>query len=160
MDENTVQDLGEQLKPPPELVKDLWNRCEPRSLVNLVPPVTAECFIRASVERTDLFGHDERTLLKLLKDEKAHPTPTDNRLRVSFWMEYERAQMNNTGMEMLSVFSGVCTKPYFYHTYLLCPHKVAWLVCQPSSYEKYADEAINFGLEQLRDVLEIPPRQI
>lgn len=135
---------------------DPWNRDDPRALVNLVPEVASDHFFTASHKRADLFGQDERTLLKQLKEEKCAPTPTDNRLRIGFWMEYERAQSAGRDMELSHVFGGVCTKPYFYQVYLKCPEKVAWLVCQPSSYEKYADEAINFGLEQLRDVLEIP----
>lgn len=135
---------------------DPWNRAEPRSLVNLVPPVAADAFLAASKDCSYLFGHDEETLHKTLKSIGALPTATDNRLRVSFWMEYERAQMSSSEMEMRNVYEGVCSKSYFYHNYLSSAPKVAWLTCQISSYEKYADEAITFGLGQLRDVLSIP----
>ena len=138
------------------VVHDAWGRSEPKSLINLTSTACAEMMIEAGRKRPDLLGVDERTLIKLLREEKASPTPTDNRLRIAFWMEYERAHANNAKMEMTAVFDGVCTKGYFYNVYLACAPKVAWLVCQPSSYDKYAQEAINFGLEQLRDVLELP----
>jgi hypothetical protein len=156
MTEPTVKTEEVQDSSAIQAVKDLWQRSEPRSLINIVPNVAAESFISASKEDPHLFGHDEEGLHKILKATGAIPSATDNRLRVAFWMEYERAQVAGSQMELRNVYSGVCSKPYFYQTYLNNSAKVAWLTCQISSYEKYADEAITFGLTQLREVLALP----
>lgn len=134
---------------------DVWSRAEPRSLINLVPPAVSESLILSAQKREDLFSLDERSLFKLLKQDELTPTATDNRIRLAFWNEYDRAQANQKKMEMVAVFAGVCSKDYFYGRYLKHAEKVAWMVCPPSSYQVIAEEALAFGLEQLRDILSL-----
>lgn len=126
-----------------------------RSIVNLVPKA-----IRTAIEEhlhtnPELFDKDERDLYKWFRKEERIPSPTDNRLRLKFWDEYDRAQAQNLpSMTMINVLSGICSKEYFYGTYLKRPYKVAWLLCPPTGYLNKAEEALEFGLEQLRDILE------
>lgn len=135
---------------------DVWSKSDDRAMVNLVPEAVAESFIESSRAQPDLFHLDERSLWLKLRGNETTPTPTDNRLRVSFWNEYERAQANNDKINISTVFAGICTRHYFYSRYLKRPEKVAWLVCPPASYEVVAKEALTFGMEKLRDILELP----
>jgi hypothetical protein len=139
-----------------ETATDIWKRDDERSLINILPTVVSNKLIEGSKGRPDLFGLDERTLFKTLRTEKKVPTPTDNRLRLAFWMEYDRAQASNKRMEILPIVAGICMPHYFYNEYLQRPEKVAWLVCPPASYEVVMEEGLQFGIEQLRDILEQP----
>ncbi len=134
---------------------DLWNRTEERALINLVPGAVGRDLMKAAEARPEFFGQDDRTLYKLLRENGQQPNATDNRLRISFWMEYDRAQTERRQMDMSAVVSGVCSKQYFYERYLTAPAKAAWLVTPPSNYVVVAQEALTFGLEELRDILEL-----
>jgi hypothetical protein len=112
--------------------------------------------IDAGRRRPELFNSDERTLWKTLKDEGKLPNATDNRLRLKFWNEYDRAQAEQNRMDMIAVYSGVCSREYFSKRYVQSAEKLAWLMCPPASYEVKMEEALAFGIEQLRDILELP----
>jgi hypothetical protein len=133
---------------------DLWTRTDPRSVINIAGDQLAEAMLTASKERPELFQLDERDLYKEMK---VKPNPTDNRLRLRFWDEYDRSQSYQKSMEMHLVYAGVCSKQYFYGRYLTLAEKVAWLLCPPASYMVKMEEALAFGIERLRDILEINP---
>jgi hypothetical protein len=134
---------------------DLWDRTEERAVLNLVPNGVQAAFLDASRRAPDLFQRDERDLFKELRSREETPSPTDNRLRLAFWLEYDRAQMNAKRMEMLSVYTGICTKQYFFSKYLLHPGKVAWLLCPPADYETKMAEGLSFATDQMRQILEM-----
>lgn len=137
-------------------IADPWHRSEEGSLINLVPPTLAETFVKASERRPDLFGLDEHSLTKLLKSEKKLPTPTDNRLRIAFWTEYNRSKENLDKFNVTNVFAGLCHRSFFYGEYLSRPENVAWMVCPPADYATVMAESLTYGLEQLRDILSMP----
>lgn len=143
------------LAPPQEV--DVWHRTEEHSLINLVPFILQDKFIEAQKKEPGLFGHDERALYKMLRGSNRQPTPTDNRLRLAFWVEYDRAQAANEKMNLAYVYSGVCLQEYFKFTYLNLPAKVAWLICPPTSYEVTLKEGVSFGLKVMRDILDEDP---
>lgn len=135
----------------------LFEKEEPRALINLVPAVVAEAFEAGYNKRPDLFGMDERILRKKLAEHNRPPSVTENRLRMAFWQEYERAQaLNLPAMQIANVVSGVCSKKFFYDQYLKQPENVAWILCIPAAYEITIQETLQFGLEKLRDMLELP----
>lgn len=135
----------------------LLDDSNPRAVVNLVPNSVKEAIGDHSFEKPDLFGRDESELYKLLRENNKSPTPTDNRLRIKFWDEYDRCQASGTArMVMANVTAGVCSKEFFYKNYLMRAEKVAWLMCPPTGYMTKATEALEFGIEQLRDILEQP----
>lgn len=128
-----------------------------RSAVRLVPERIGKNILDAVFEKPEYFDKDERELHKYLRSLEMTPTPTDNRLRLKFWMEYDRAQAHGLkAMNMNNVFASVCTKEYFYTHYMTKPQKVGWLMCPPTGYMVKAEEALEFGLEQLRDILDQP----
>lgn len=135
---------------------ELWSRSDDRAVINLVPPAVGAALLEAGKARPDLFQRDERDLYKQLRGDNKQPTATDNRIRLRFWDEYDRAQGEVGKMNMSGVFAGVCTREYFYGRYLQNPEKVAWMACPPASYEVKMEEALAFGIEQLRDILDLP----
>jgi hypothetical protein len=146
MSKNLPAEMGEKVFP-----IDLWDRENPRSVVNLIPDTTAQKLLAAVTAKPELFTMDERALRLAVR-----PTPNDNRLRLAFWNEYNRAQEQNTPMRMVSVFAGVVTHQFWDNHYLTKPENVAWLITPPASYLVMAEEALAHGIERLRDILDLP----
>lgn len=141
--------------PRPEL--DLWSPENARSVFNLVPAAVRNAFLAAKESDPTLFTMEERQLRLNLQGKKRNPTPLDNRLRVKFWAEYENTQDHLTAsLSMAAVTSGLCTREYFYSYFLASPEKVAWLLCPPANYGTMMEEALLMGIEQMRDILEMP----
>lgn len=138
----------------------LFDREDPRALMNLLPKQVVKAVEDALFDdkNKELFGMDELTLYKYIKqDETMSITPTDNRLRLKFWMEYDYCQAFHTkGIDWKRVIAGICTYENFFRNFLKKPHKVAWLLCPPTGYAVKVNESLEFGIDQLRDILEIP----
>lgn len=137
---------------------ELWNEEDPKSLLRLLAPGVASKVKEAYKKAPDLFTLDEKTLYRTFRtnDKYVTPTPTDNRIRLAFWTEFDRAQYQNAKeMRMAYVYSGACTKQLFYDQFLNIPQKVAWMLCPPASYETIVEEALAFGIDKLRDILEM-----
>jgi hypothetical protein len=122
----------------------------------LVPRAVQDAFLMAAEKRPDLMGLDERTLFRILRGDAMSPTPTDNRIRLNFWREYDMAQTNGRKINVDAIHAGICHKTFFYNNYLTSPTRVAWLLCMPASYDTMMEEMLQFGVEQLRDILELP----
>lgn len=135
----------------------IFEKDNARAVVNLVPSVVKDSIEQWAFERDELFGLDEKDLYTKLKADNKQPSPTDNRLRLKFWNEYDRVQAQDLKMmNMVNVLSGICSREMFYSHYLKSPQKVAWLLTPPAGYMVKAEEALEFGLEQLRDLLDQP----
>jgi hypothetical protein len=139
----------------------LFDTNDPRALLNLLPATVRKAIEDAMFDASnaELFAMDEMTLYKYIKDSPAawNVTPTDNRIRLKWWMEYDFCQATMArGMEMKRVIAGVCTHEFFYRRYLNVPYKVAWLLCPPTGYAIKVNEALEFSLEQMRDILSQP----
>lgn len=128
------------------------------SLLSLLPTAVADSIRSAAALRPDLFDKTEQELNKYLKQNDSYqPTAADNRLRLKFWTEYDRVQQSGgKALVVEHIIAGICYREHFYGNYLKNPLKVAWIVCMPVGYWAKSVEALEFGIEQLRDILEIP----
>lgn len=134
----------------------IWEDTEPRSVLNLVPSEVREKFLKARSTMPDLFEMDEVTLGRELKKFRMAPTAIDNRIRLKFWLEYDQCQFEqNPSMNMSKVIMGLMSREGFYKNYLSMYTRVAWLLCPPTNYTVKTTEALEFGLEQMRDILEM-----
>ncbi len=137
----------------------MWDKDNPRSLINMLPEKPRTAIQNALWEEPSYFELDERDLYKKMRDENQSISPTDNRLRLKFWMEYDHAmQFGKKQIDMGRVSAGICSHEYFYGKYLSNPKKVAWLVCPPTGYMIKCNEALEFGLEKMREILEVPAK--
>jgi hypothetical protein len=84
------------------------------------------------------------------------PSLTDERLRNAFWAEYEASFKLNQGMQMSRVYAGVCSKQCFYESVIKNPARVAWMLCPPTHYMNAMEEALLFGVDQMREILALP----
>lgn len=152
---NPLSELDEENQP--QYLVSIWDHENPRSLVNIVPDKVGQAMREAVAKTPDYFSLDEDKLYKLLRRENASPGPTDNRIRLKFWMEYDYAQSQGKRvMDITRIIAGVCSWEYFYAHYLKSPSRVAWMTCMPTGYLIKAEEALEFGLEQMRDLLGQP----
>lgn len=134
----------------------IWDE-SPGSLINMLPDEVRAKLLKAQKENPDLFTMDEQELSKALRSLNQTPTATDNRLRLKFWYEFDRAKENGSNKIVIAnVIAGVCSKELFYKHYLARAGKCSWLVCPPSNYKTKIVEALEFGIDQLRDILETP----
>lgn len=133
----------------------LWDTDNPRAIISMVPNSLRDAFQLAREKRPELFGQQERELYKTLRSENKTPTPEDSRLRTKFWFEYDEALLRNRNIRVQVVLAGTSTEEQF-DQYLKHPTKVAWLLTPPADYEWVTKEALAFGIELWRDVLEQP----
>lgn len=131
----------------------IWEEDNPRSILNLVSPGARNRMLDARTAAPELFELDEYLLYKKL-GETQRPTPTDNRIRIKFWMEYDECQLSRRLLDIPRIVAGICSRDYFERSYMSLPQKVAWLLCPPAGYMVKVNEALEFGLEQLRDILQ------
>lgn len=133
---------------------DIFDRMDERSVLNLLPTMFQAQLIEAQRKAPDLFGLDEKTLMHELGSRRMKPTPTDNRLRIAFWLEYDRAQAAQRKMNLGMVYLGVCSRQTFSVNYARYPEKIAWMLTPPVSYETKMSEALDFGIDRLRQILD------
>ena len=138
-------------------VSDPFMRTDERSVFNLVPPALQYAMIEGYKTEPDWFGLPQSVLLDKLRACNQKPNPTDNRLRMNFWREYEVSLEAGRNMKMEYVYIGVCDSTYFYKSYLKSPSKVAWLLTAPASYTLVTEEALLVGLDTLRKILDQDP---
>jgi hypothetical protein len=153
----TLSLMPQDLTAPQPPTQDVFQRTDERALINLVPRVVQEHFIEAQKACPELFSMDEMDLFKELRRLGKGPTPTDNRLRLSFWLEYDRAQSLQEKMNMAYVYAGVCLPHYFHNSYLNHPTRVAWLLCPPVEYQRTLEEGVAFGAQKMREFLALDP---
>jgi hypothetical protein len=144
----------------------LYEKENPDALINLLPPVVADAILEHSQNHPEFFNVDEHALKKAIIEvggKGGGISPMDNRIRINFWLEYDRVMARRRDgdqtskmMNMSTAIAGVCSRELFYKHYLRSYTRVAWLVCPPVNYTMKATEALEFGLEQLREVLDLP----
>ena len=136
----------------------IFDADNPRSAYNLVHTGVQKSIDKARKKAPELFDLDEKDLKNELRKRKAFPSPTDNRLRMNFWMAYEKAHaFKQLNMTSASIAAGACSMEYFTQTYMSRPEKVAWLLCPPASYTVRIQEGLSFALDRMRLILDTDP---
>ena len=127
-----------------EINSDLFNKDYARSLWNLLP----ETF-RPHLETIppEYFGMTEHEMEKKFK-----PDVTTSRLRVVFWLEYDRAQAQKDKMRISSVYSPVISKQAF-QSLLGDPQKLAYILCPPADYIVSMTEILSQGVKAIRKIV-------
>ena len=136
---------------------DAFDRTSDDALINLVPPPVASAMMDAHKKAPHLFGMDERDLFQKLRSEGLTPSPTSNRMRLAFWMEVDRCRSEGCSFETSRVYGGICSKQFFYGIYLSSAASVAWLLTPVIDYETKMREALDFGMDRMRAILEKDP---
>jgi hypothetical protein len=138
---------------PPQDAFDIGN---PRSMMSLLPTRWAQGFEEAYRTHAEYFEMTERELYKHLKKEGKAPDSIINTIRIRLWLEYERCQAGDgRRIEIFKVLGEVCRAINFEKFILSRPDRAAWLLCPPTSYHSKVEEALDFGISKLRDILDL-----
>lgn len=131
--------------------KNILEEDDPYSLINLLheAPAVRRRILDLAKERPDLFTADEGELKNIVGRDAF--SVTLQRLRMSFWQEYERCRESKRAFKLVHVYAGICGYTYFNET-IDNKHKLAFLLCPPSDYVVTLKEAHQAGLEKLREI--------
>lgn len=140
---------------PPKKEIVIWDEMNSRSLVNMLPEHISREARNVYFEHPEYFGLSERELAKVIREKKdLRPCATVNRIRLKMWEEYDRAQMTNTDMDLVRVYGAICAKETF-ASLMKVAYNIAWILCPPTDYLVMMEESLLFGIEQIRDILDL-----
>lgn len=149
-----MENQDEQLKdvsPDPERVEYVVTDTDnPRSVLNLIKncPRIHEAILRLMIEEPELLSLDEGSLHKLV-----HPTVGMQRIRFSFWAEYENCASRGRPMKQAQIIGGILTEQNFKESFLANNKKVAYMLCPPTNYVVQVKEALQAGFETVRQIV-------
>lgn len=135
---------------------DPYDMDHPKSMINMVPSWLKARMMSKSI--SELMSLSEEQL-------KAHVKPnlTLNRLRTSFWHEYERSHkahgryiQGHANIGLYRMCLGICTVQYFMDKIAKNDYYLAWIIRPPLNYDMAMQEALEYGLSRLREVLDFP----
>lgn len=140
--------------PIPENELTIFDKENPRSLINIVWVDMKKVIERAEVQCREYFRKSERQLKNKVK-----PEIVDDQLRMRFWQEYDRAQMNDTKMMLAPIIHGLCGKEYFHDQICKNPEKLAWILMPLGEYITRMESSLYIALDEIEDILRLPIKQ-
>jgi len=135
---------------------NISDRTQERCILNLLPLETGNKIEKIINENPGLFMNSEAELHSSLRKSGATPTLMDNRIRLNFWYEYGIVQAQRLDvLNMINVAGGLTDYNYFMNVYLAEPKKIAWMLCPPAGYRSKVSEALAFGVDKMREILDL-----
>ena len=136
----------EALKLNPDL--EIFQKNHPRSVYNIVPE-----YVRESMDKIP----EEYLVLSWVQLKKeVEPDLMLDQLRVNFWLEYRRAQVTSTKMNMSNVYTEICAASTFNEVVVANPQKLVWLLCPPTDFASGMRAILERGLHIMFDVVTHP----
>lgn len=140
--------LDERLTIP---IKDREN---PQSVINVAPAIIGEAleaipdtvFAMSTTELRDAFR----------KTRYDDFTEIEEKLRISFWKEYESAVTDGRKMSIQRITTGVCQLPFFRKHICGSSFRLAYILTPPEDYVLTLEELLKLATEQIRDILLLP----
>ena len=128
----------------PDIPVIFWDMENPKSVFNLCPdPLQLQLKNLQKSELCYLLDLVEPDLFRALQKLNHIPNMIDNRLRVKFWMEYDRCYASgDRKVNISTICAGVCSRETFYKYFITRVPRLAWLLCPPQSYTAKIEEAI------------------
>ncbi len=142
---------------PPTLFSGYFDQNNPLSLWQKLGKHWAEKFLNVlnSMPEAATMLHDETMLKRWLQEHKAYrPTPTDNRYRYQFWLEYDNSVQQHRQMNMKNVYGFIGADATFHKLICRDACRMTWLICRPAGYEAAAREMLTASYDRLRTALE------
>lgn len=127
-------------------IKDIEN---PFSVINIVPEWLAE-LIKGIPDSTFKMAH--KSLVT-----QARPSKAEERLRLSFWSEYDRViHRDQPEINLANVFGGVYEEQAFKDLVSESKFKLAYMLSPPPSLNLVLDEVIHTGYDQMKKIMDEP----
>lgn len=125
------------------------------SLLNVAPLKLVPLIMRVRESLPEIAVASEDWLRKYLK-----PDERDERLRLSFWDEYNivTAGTYKRRMRLESVLSGICNNTTWEKIYACNDKKLLWVLTPPKSYVQSMNYILHLGTERLSEIMSLPIR--
>lgn len=132
----------------------------PRAITNMVPDMLAKR-IKELWQSDDayLLGMTEQRLRGELVRRGKCPSATDSRIRLQFWLDYDRLQNEDDPtkkeLNMAYVIGFAMAKEAFYIHYITDNCALAWILCPPNEYIQALEEVLRESMERVRESLSV-----
>lgn len=132
----------------PNFSIDYYGKENKQSIINMLPPDMAK--LMEEEYARFLLGIPPESRKRKIK-----PCSMMNRVRISFWKEYEMSMVEARALQMQNVYGPLMDGVLFSHM-MRDVESLCWMLTPPTNYVLGMEEALNFGLERLREILEMP----
>lgn len=126
------------------------------SMIKMAPEWLRERMLHPAIKELMLLDEEDLSA-------RVRPNLTLKRLRTAFWHEYEHLHRNygriaadKNKISMHRVATGVCTLEYLTEKIMPNDLYVAWIIRPPVNYENAMEEALQHGLNRMREILNFP----
>jgi hypothetical protein len=124
---------------------DIFNKDIQRSVYNLVSDSMQHAMDSLPKEYMLL---SERQLRK-----EVEPDFKLDQMRVSFWIEYQRAQLTNTRINLATVYANICASSTFHEHVIAIPKHLAWLLTPPTEWISGMRAILDRGMAVMYDAV-------
>lgn len=145
---NTPGDIEKNKELAERLVDDVKDKNNPRSLVNILPTSIAVQVRTIPQEYLDMPIKDLQRLVT--------PDPLLDRLRMSFWLEYNFAQASERNMNIGNITSGLMTQQQFSRSVCSNNLKLAYIIRPTGNYTATLEDLMIKAMDQLGEILALP----
>lgn len=134
-----------------EAMNALYDPHNPNALINRIPDRLKPILERVKAKLP-------RTLMSSEKDvrEYCKPDERDERVRLSFWDEYNAATAAGKQMSLQSIICGSCSWETWVTTYEPNNRKMLWVLTPPVSYAMAMRQILHRGTERLLEIMNLP----
>lgn len=134
-----------------EAMNALYDGHNPNALINRIPDRLVPVLERVKVKLP-------RTLMLSEAEIRTYCSPDerDERVRLSFWDEYNAATAAGKRMSLQSVICGTCSWETWVTTFEPNNHKMLWVFTPPVSYAMAMRQILHRGTERLLEIMNLP----
>ena len=132
----------------------ILDRNNPHSVINLSPPPLADAITKIP---SDVWGLTTREIRDRFRKSKYDDfTEVEERLRLSFWKEYDSCIKERRKIQLGNITAGVCLLTFFTKHVLTNSDRLAYILTPPQDYLKAMEELLHMGLEQMKEIMLLP----
>lgn len=129
----------------------IYDPNNPDSLINIIPERMRPVLMRIKDKMPRVLFQTEGELRQfILPDER------DERLRLSFWDEYNHSTAHGKMMSLAAFLSGVAAWETWVTVYEPNDKKMMWIFCPPVSYQSAMRNILHKGTERLMEIMSLP----
>jgi hypothetical protein len=134
-----------------EAISALYDPENPQALINMIPPRLVPIMDRIKEKLPRMLLRTERELRNYCE-----PDERDDRVRLSFWDEYNAATAAGKKMSLQSIICGSCSWEGWVTIYEPNNHKMLWVFTPPTSYVSAMRQILYRGTERLLEIMNLP----
>ena len=136
---------------PESTINALYDENNPDALVNKLPDRLVPILERVRVKLPRWLARTEHDLRKYCE-----PDERDERVRLSFWDEYNAATAAGKKMSLQSVITGATSWESWVSAYEPSDIKMIWILTPPVSYSMAMRQILHRGTERLLEIMSLP----